>query len=448
MPTLNLNNFNIVCSVLGGFISLFGLISYLAKEKFYLSEACAPIPPCKHGLLTNLTRTVISLLAGVIFGPAANWIRPKDYSLQDAINLDNINLYFCRIVLGVQLVIAGIQLPAKYFKKEWKSLAYLLGPGMTVMWLMTSLLIWAMVPHLTFLYALAVGACVTPTDPILSNSILKGKFADKHIPVPLQRIVIAESGANDGLGYPFLFLPLYLITYIGQGAHGHTAGKAIGMWFYETWCYQIFLSCAYGLVCGWVARKLLQWAEERNYVDREGFIVFALSLAVSISPSLKSGNANMGSFSLLELMASWGAMMCWLASWPGMHLHGMTGFAFKPRTTLSNRQSICFLTLPCSYGLVLCVHGISSPITASSRYIDLFCWESLSFSSDVPLLLLYFIFEYIRLSNGGRPQLLASLAQLVSALSSTSTSVKSTCASLCWTKTATSVKMLQSSARS
>ena len=42
MPTLEVTNFNIVCSVLGGFITLFGLVSYLFKEKFYLSEACMP----------------------------------------------------------------------------------------------------------------------------------------------------------------------------------------------------------------------------------------------------------------------------------------------------------------------------------------------------------------------------------------------------------------------
>lgn len=33
---------------------------------------------------------------------------------------------------------------------------------------------WALVPHIPFLHALAVGACVTPTDPVLSNSIVKG----------------------------------------------------------------------------------------------------------------------------------------------------------------------------------------------------------------------------------------------------------------------------------
>jgi len=39
MPTLAVNNFNIVVSVLGGWVSLFGLVSYLCKENFYLSEA-------------------------------------------------------------------------------------------------------------------------------------------------------------------------------------------------------------------------------------------------------------------------------------------------------------------------------------------------------------------------------------------------------------------------
>lgn len=40
MPTLSLINFNIVCATLGGFVSLFGLVSFLCKERFYLSEAC------------------------------------------------------------------------------------------------------------------------------------------------------------------------------------------------------------------------------------------------------------------------------------------------------------------------------------------------------------------------------------------------------------------------
>ena len=36
---LQTTNFNIVVAFLGGFISIFGLVSYLLKENYYLSEA-------------------------------------------------------------------------------------------------------------------------------------------------------------------------------------------------------------------------------------------------------------------------------------------------------------------------------------------------------------------------------------------------------------------------
>ena len=241
MPTISLTNFNIVCAVLGGFITLFGLVSYLFKERLYLSEP------------------LISLIAGIIFSPhATNFINPLHIANGVEDNLDLITLYFTRLVLGVQLVLAGVQLPSRYLKTEWKALSLLLGPGMTIMWILASLLIWALVPRLPFLHALACGACVTPTDPVLSNSIVKGKFADKNIPKPLQSIIIAESGANDGLGYPFLFLALYLIKYTqngGLGAHGG-AGRAMEQWFVETWVYTIMLSVVYGFIVGWLAKEL------------------------------------------------------------------------------------------------------------------------------------------------------------------------------------------------
>jgi hypothetical protein len=84
MPTLSVVNFNIVCATLGGFITLFGLVSYLLKEKYYLSEAREfPVHrrycrPCADHFL------VISLIGGVIFSPhAANLVRPLDYARDD-----------------------------------------------------------------------------------------------------------------------------------------------------------------------------------------------------------------------------------------------------------------------------------------------------------------------------------------------------------------------------
>ncbi|EFY93552.1 Na/H antiporter, putative [Metarhizium acridum CQMa 102] len=271
---LEITDFNILVALLGGFISVFGLVSYLLKETFYLSEA------------------LISLLVGVAFGPyAADWIRPWSYAachrdgLTDAQCQDRLNaitLNFSRLVLGVQLVLAGIQLPSKYLWKELKPILLLVGPGMACMWMATSLLVWGLVGTPSFLHALAVGACVTPTDPILSAVIVKGKFADYNIPKDLQDLIVAESGTNDGLGYPFLFVALYLIKYIGSAATEGGAADAMGLWFAFTWGYTIILSIIYGAVVGWIGKELLYFAKQRNYVDRESFLVFAVALALFV----------------------------------------------------------------------------------------------------------------------------------------------------------------------
>jgi NhaP-type Na+/H+ or K+/H+ antiporter len=62
-----------------------------------------------------------------------------------------------------------------------------------------------------------IGACVTCTDPILSQAIAKGPFADKFVARHLPEIISSEAGANDGFGFPFLMLATYLILYAGAG---------------------------------------------------------------------------------------------------------------------------------------------------------------------------------------------------------------------------------------
>jgi NhaP-type Na+/H+ or K+/H+ antiporter len=63
---------------------------------------------------------------------------------------------------------------------------------------------------------MVIGACLTPTDPVLANSIMKGKFAEAHIPLNVRLVLSAESGINDGLGTPFLFLAIYLMRIVSD----------------------------------------------------------------------------------------------------------------------------------------------------------------------------------------------------------------------------------------
>ena len=64
------------------------------------------------------------------------------------------------------------------------------------------------------------------------------------------------SGGNDGMGFPFLFLAIFLLGEPG-------IGKAIGKWIYETCLFQIALSVVIGIIVGFVARKILQWSERK-----------------------------------------------------------------------------------------------------------------------------------------------------------------------------------------
>ncbi|KAF7728838.1 hypothetical protein EC973_005464 [Apophysomyces ossiformis] len=116
-----------------------------------------------------------------------------------------------------------------------------------------------------------IASCFTPTDPVLANSIVQGKFAEKHVPPHVRHIISAESGANDGLGYPFLFLAIYLLQM--------NVGPAVGKWAYWILAYEVLLSIVIGFVVGFIARKLLKFAETRKIIDKQSFLVFAVALA-------------------------------------------------------------------------------------------------------------------------------------------------------------------------
>lgn len=172
-------------------------------------------------------------------------------------------------MIGVQLVIAGYQLPSKYLWNRWKDMALVLVPVMTIMWLCTTGCIQLMIPGLTTLSAMVIASMVTCTDPVLSQAIAKGPFADKYVPRALREIISAEAGANDGFGFPFLLLATYLIRYAPKdgvnfnpdvshmtsrsadvGRLGGGVGKAIATWIAEGWLYFILLGAVIGAVVG------------------------------------------------------------------------------------------------------------------------------------------------------------------------------------------------------
>ncbi|CAH1761333.1 1219_t:CDS:10 [Entrophospora sp. SA101] len=268
----------LVYTILGGFILFYGLVSLIVKEKLYLSEA------------------FVATFVGLIVGPAClNWINPMHWE-----NKDQVTEELTRIVLAIQVMAAGINLPRAYITRQFTSMAIMLLPVMIWMWITSAVIIYHFISELTFLESLLIASCITPTDPILANSVVQGSFAEKYIPSNVRHLLSAESGANDGMGFPFMFLALYLLQ------KSNTTGSAISQWIYFVWGYHILFSIVIGIIIGWGAKKLLEIAGSKNWIDKESFLVFAIALAIFVV----GGVSILGSDALLSCFTA-GSILAW-----------------------------------------------------------------------------------------------------------------------------------------
>ncbi|KAF2829968.1 hypothetical protein CC86DRAFT_464443 [Ophiobolus disseminans] len=284
MPTLDVSELNIVISVLGGFAILYGIISVKIKQIWYLGEA---LP---------------ALVVGIILGPiAAKFIDSERWGSAVKDQTGEITLGLTRVVIGIQLVMAGYQLPAKYPWHRWRDMALLLVPVMTCMWLCTTGCIKLMVPKLTTLTAMVIASLVTSTDPVLSQAIAKGPFADKYVPRALREIISAEAGSNDGFGFPFLLLATYLIRHAPEedvnfkpgvkrivpraadvGRLGGGAGQAVEIWIVEGWLYFILTGAIVGAVCGIISMHAVKFSLKKKWIDSESLLLYPTALGLFV----------------------------------------------------------------------------------------------------------------------------------------------------------------------
>ena len=211
-----------------------------------------------------VTDSMVAILLGILIEIAgfALFTDNKEFQLE-----------FSRICVGLQVMTTGINLPDHYVKKHWRSQFWMLIPVMTSGWLICSCIL-LIIPHITFLEALMIGACITPTDPVLANAITSGPFAEKYVPGNIRMLLSFESGANDGLGYPFLFLPIYLMQM--------SAGAAITQWFLVIMLFNVVLSIIIGATIGYLLNRLCKWTEKESHMSIEYLEIFTCAVSVMV----------------------------------------------------------------------------------------------------------------------------------------------------------------------
>ncbi|KAH6652187.1 CPA1 family monovalent cation:H+ antiporter [Truncatella angustata] len=250
IPELEPDGPHLVYLALSFFLIIYALFSEFIRNKLHLSE-----PP-------------LATLAGITFGPlAASLPGTEKYA-----NQDNITQELARVVTCVQVFAVGLGLPSAYVKKHWRGLLVLLGPNMIFGWVVSAVIL-RLVIGVQWSTAFIIAATLTPTDPVLSASVLGEARFSTRVPRRIKHMLAAESGCNDGTAYPFLYAAIFAVT---QGSRADWSK----MFFLETILWQCLFGIAIGAVIGLGANRALRFSEERGYTQAATLFVFYFLLAI------------------------------------------------------------------------------------------------------------------------------------------------------------------------
>ncbi len=222
MPT-----FQATTAVLGGLLILGALLSGLARRSF-------------------LSLTALFVLAGFLVGDGGlQWI---SFSAQSGFVRDLA--YSALIVI---LFRDGLEVESEMLQREWRLPLRKLVVAMPITACVVALA-GRYVIGLTWTEAFLLGALLSPTDPILTSSIV----TNPRVPRLIRHSLNLESGLNDGLALPAVLAFLAALT---------VSSENFVWWRFVV--QDIGLGLVYGLACGWVASRLMPRDGARGQRDLE-----------------------------------------------------------------------------------------------------------------------------------------------------------------------------------
>ncbi len=256
MEALTSQEINLALIVLGGLFLGLALISGILKERLFISE---PLVALGVGVLLSSK--------GLGWLNLAHWGNPEGILEQAA-----------RIAIAIQVMGVALRLPKLKKFHQRRILGILLGLVMPLMWFASSAIV-GFILGVPFWLSLLIGAVITPTDPVVASSVVTGKLAEEYLPERIRNAISAESAANDGLGYPFVFLPILMLT--------RAPGEAVVHWLSQTLLWEVGGAIVIGSVMGFFAGKFLIDSERKQTLDKQSFLTYTISLSLLVLGAVK-----------------------------------------------------------------------------------------------------------------------------------------------------------------
>ncbi|MGY1838675.1 MULTISPECIES: cation:proton antiporter domain-containing protein [unclassified Modestobacter] len=221
-----------------------------------------------------VSEPLLALVLGVVVGPQVLGLVEVAEPMRTPLVHE-----MARVLLAVSLIGVGLRFPVRRLRPVFTPTAVLVTVGMAGMATLSAGLAWLVLGIPVALAAL-IGACITPTDPVLASSVVTGKPAEEHLPARTRQLLSEESGTNDGLALPLVLLGIALV--LGDSL-GHAALDGV---------YQVVVGVAVGIVAGLVAGRAISFAQSRAEIDEGPSLVFTLVLAVAVLGIARIANAD------------------------------------------------------------------------------------------------------------------------------------------------------------
>lgn len=216
----------------------------------------------RHLQRWSISPPLLGLLAGMLLGPEAIDVLRLPPGQEIA-----IMKIAARLLLAVALMAIALRYPLAAVRARVGEVALLLAVVLPVM---AAVLAAGAVSTLGLPlgFALVLGACLSPTDPVLASGIVTGEPAEQDIPPRARQALSLESGANDALALPFVVLAL-------AGVLGRELPQEGARLVYE-----VLGGVALGVGAGWVAGHTLRWAERHREIEQSVRALYTLVLAM------------------------------------------------------------------------------------------------------------------------------------------------------------------------
>ncbi|MDQ3990280.1 MAG: cation:proton antiporter [Actinomycetota bacterium] len=211
-----------------------------------------------------LSEPLVALLLGVALGPQLLGLLEIDEKVRDPLLLEGT-----RLLLAGSVMAAALRFPATALRPLVRPLVLLLAVVMPLAAAVSGAA--ALLLGLPVALAVLVGACLSPTDPVLAASVVTGDPAERDLPARMRQLLTAESGANDGLALPLVGLAVAAV--LPATGPGDAVGRLV---------WEVLGGTLVGLLAGATAGWALQAAVRRRSLGRGPELVYTLLLAVAV----------------------------------------------------------------------------------------------------------------------------------------------------------------------